>query len=87
MQTQIQTTNQRSETTIKRSWLSAYGRFLLSPSESFILKIAPVAFLLGTPELIASEFLPIVGEISDLAALVLIAIVGFRTVQAVKRYR
>lgn len=87
MQSQIQTTIHNSETLVRRSWLSAYGRFLLSPKESLILKVAPLAFLFGAPELVASEFIPIVGELSDLAVLVLVAVVGFRTFRAVSRYR
>jgi hypothetical protein len=73
--------------THQRSWLSAYGKFLLSSQESLILKIAPLAFLIGAPELIASEFLPIIGEISDIGAIVVAAIVVVRTMRAVSRYR
>ena len=78
---------QRAPNIEKRSWLQAYGRFLMSPQESFILKIAPLAFLIGAPELIASEFIPIVGEINDLAALVIALLVAARTIRAVNRYR
>ena len=71
----------------KRPWLQAYARFLLSPEESLLLKLAPLAFLIGAPELVASEFLPVIGEISDLGVIVIAAIVAIRTVRAVHRYR
>jgi hypothetical protein len=71
----------------QRSWLAAYGRFLLSPQESLILKIAPLAFVIGAPELIASEFLPVIGEISDIGAIIIAALVVVHTARAVKRYR
>jgi len=60
--------------------------FLLSRSESLILKVAPVALILGTPEVIASNFLPVVGEISDVTELVLWVVVILRTISAVNRY-
>ena len=76
-----------AQDTPKRPWLSAYGKFLLSPEESLILKIAPLAFFIGAPELIATEFLPIIGEVSDVGVLILIVIVAVRTIRAVQRYR
>jgi len=69
-----------------RNWAQAYMAFLLSRSESLILKVAPVALILGTPEVIASNFLPVVGEISDVTELVLWVVVILRTISAVNRY-
>ena len=87
MQSKLITTNVTDDRpSVSRSWPQAYLAFLLSPKENLILKVAPLALLLGAPELIASNFLPIVGEISDLTALVLWAIVFLRTVSAVSRY-
>ena len=60
--------------------------FLLNRRESLILKVAPLALILGAPEVIASNFLPVVGEISDVTELVLWVVVILRTISAVNRY-
>lgn len=70
----------------RRSWAQAYFKFLLSPKENLVLKVAPIFLLLGAPEVIVSNFLPVVGEVTDLGALVLWAIVITRTVRAVRRH-
>ena len=78
----ITTTNHPSA----RSWPVAYVAFLMSPRESLVLKIAPLALIFGFPEVIASNFIPFIGEISDLGELVLAAIVIIRTISVVRKY-
>lgn len=84
MQTQIQTGTVDSK---RRPWLAAYRQFLFSREENFVLKVAPIALLLGSPELVVGSFLPVVGEVSDLTAAILWVIVIARTMQAVRKYR
>ena len=69
------------------SWPSAYRAFLLDDKESLVLKLAPIALLLGTPEVIASNLIPVVGELVDVGGLTLTALVLFRTYLAVRRHR
>jgi hypothetical protein len=69
------------------SWLTAYKAFLLDKDESFILKVAPLAILLGMPEILASNLIPGVGEIIDLSGLGVTSVVLFRTYLAVRRHR
>lgn len=69
------------------SWLHAYKLFLLDKDESFILKLAPLILILGSPEVIVSNHLPVVGEVIDVGALSVTALVIFRTYSAVKRHR
>ncbi|GEM_PF-5044540 len=71
----------------KRSWPQAYKAFLLSKNESFILKIAPIVILLGTPEVLAGNLIPVVGELVDFGGLGLTLIVVVRTLLAVQKYR
>jgi len=59
--------------TPKRSWPQVYKSFLLSSDEHLFLKIAPLAILLGSPEIIASNLIPIVGEFVDVGGLSLSA--------------
>ncbi len=70
-----------------RTWPRAYFAFLLSPKESLVLKFAPIAIVLGAPELVIDSFLPVIGEVSDLTALILTIIVAVKTIVAVGRYR
>lgn len=70
-----------------RSWQEAYKVFLLSKNESFLLKIAPLAVLLGSPEIIASNLIPIVGEIADVGGMGLTLVIVLRTLSAVQKYR
>lgn len=89
MQNQIVPTPTQPENraqTSQRSWLQAYMVFLLSRKESLILKVAPLVLILGAPEVIASNFLPVVGEVSDVTEVVLWVIVLLRTISAVSRY-
>jgi hypothetical protein len=89
MQNQIVPTPTQSNDHSKprnRSWAQAYLAFLFSPRESLVLKVAPLALVLGAPEIIASNFLPVVGEVSDVTELVLWVIVILRTISAVNRY-
>ena len=69
------------------SWPQAYKAFLLNRHESFILKLAPIALLVGSPEVIASNIIPVVGEIVDVGGLTLAMVVAVRTYNAVKKYR
>ena len=71
----------------KRSWATAYKAFLLSKDESLILKLAPLFILLGTPEVIVSNLIPVIGEIADIGELGLLTIVAFRTYMAMQKYR
>lgn len=70
-----------------RSWGAAYKRFLLSRDESFILKVAPLLLLIGTPGVIVSNLLPVIGEVIDLGDVTLILIVALLTYRAVRKYR
>lgn len=72
---------------IRRSWPQAYMAFLLSRRESLVLKFAPLAILIGSPELVISSFIPVVGEVSDLTAALLTIIVVVKTISAVRKYR
>ena len=71
----------------KRSWLAAYGAFLLSRDESLILKVAPLALVAGSPELIASNLVPVVGELLDVGGIALASVVVLRTLAAIQKYR
>jgi len=71
----------------KNSWLQAYKAFLLDRNESTFLKIAPLILLFGSPEVVASNLIPVVGEAVDISALTLTMIVGFRTLNAVRKHR
>ena len=73
--------------TTQRSWPAAYKAFILDRHASFLLKIAPIAILIGSPEIIVSNIVPVVGEIADVGGLTLTAIVAFRTLAAVRKYR
>lgn len=70
-----------------RTWPQAYKAFLMDRHESFFLKIAPIALLVGSPEIIASNILPVIGEVADIGGLTLAAVVAVRTYHAVKRYK
>ena len=68
------------------SWPQAYKAFLLNRHESIILKLAPIALLVGSPEVIASNIIPVVGELVDVGGLTLAMVVAVRTYNAVKKY-
>ena len=69
------------------SWSQAYKAFLLNRHENFFLKLAPIALLIGSPEIVASNIIPVVGEIVDVGGLTLAIVVAVRTYSAVKKYR
>ncbi len=69
------------------SWGVAYKRFLLSADESLFLKIAPLFLLLGSPEILISNLIPVVGEVVDLSALSLAILVVLRTWHSTRKYR
>ncbi len=71
----------------KQGWMYAYMAFLRSKDETFLLKIAPVLLLLGTPELVAATLIPVVGEIVDFGGISIALFVAFKTVVAVRKYR
>ncbi|MDL2341950.1 MAG: hypothetical protein QFB87_02650 [Patescibacteria group bacterium] len=71
----------------KRTWMQAYQAFLFSRDESLLLKIAPLALLAGSPEIIASNLIPVVGEVADIGGVTLATVVAIRTVHAVRKYR
>ncbi len=70
-----------------RSWFQAYTAFLLSKDENFILKIAPILLIAGSPEIVLSNVIPFVGEFVDIGGIGLTAIVGAATFRAVRKYR
>lgn len=69
------------------SWFEAYRAFLMSKDESFLLKIAPLILLVGSPEVIASNLIPVIGEFMDLGTFSIAALVFVRTMLAVRKYR
>ena len=71
----------------QRGWPSAYQTFLRNRHESFFLKIAPLVLLAGSPEIVASNLVPVLGEVADLGGLTLSVVVAVRTYRAVRRYR
>jgi cytochrome c oxidase assembly factor CtaG len=70
-----------------RTWGKAYKAFLMSRNENLVLKLAPLLMLLGTPEVIACNLIPVVGEIADLSEISLIFLIVVRTLHAVRKYR
>ena len=79
---------QRSTTIAhNRSWFNAYVAFLLSKDENLFLKVAPILIIAGSPELVLSNIIPVVGELADVGGIGLISIVAFKTFRAVKKYR
>lgn len=86
MPNEIVPTPSTSNSPARRSWGKAYLKFLMSPEESLVLKIAPLALVIGAPEVIVSNFLPVVGELTDLGELVLWGMVIARTARAVRRH-
>lgn len=70
-----------------RSWPQAYKAFLTNRHESFYLKVAPIVLLVGSPEIIASNILPVIGEIADVGGVTLAVVVAARTYHAVKQYK
>jgi hypothetical protein len=72
---------------IRKSWPRAYAAFLLNRNENLILKVAPIILLVGSPELLVSNIIPIVGEVVDIGGASMALIVAFRTLSAVKKYR
>lgn len=70
-----------------RSWGRAYLRFLRSRDENLFLKIAPLILIFGSPEVLISNLLPVVGEALDVGTLGIIALVVYRTARAVRKYR
>ncbi len=83
----MKTTVTTSPIVSNRSWPRAYKAFLCDRHQSLLLKIAPIAILVGSPEIVASNVLPVIGEIADIGGLTLASVVAIRTYNAVKRYR
>lgn len=73
--------------TAQKSWMMAYRSFLMSRDENMMLKIAPFALLLGSPEIIISNLIPVVGEVVDVGSITLSLVVAYKTYNAVKKYR
>lgn len=72
---------------IARSWPSAYLAFLKSRDESLILKAAPIILIFGSPEVIVSNLIPIVGEALDIGTFGVAVLVIGLTARAVRKYR
>ena len=70
-----------------KSWVKAYGSFLRSRDENLILKVAPILLVIGSPEVIVSNLIPVVGEALDLGTFTLTALVAVQTFRAVRKYR
>jgi hypothetical protein len=70
-----------------RSWIGAYGAFLRSRDENLILKAAPLLIIFGSPEILVSNLLPVVGEVLDIGAFGISVLVLVRTFSAVRKYR
>lgn len=70
-----------------KGWLQAYKLFLMDRDESFVLKVAPLIILFGSPEVILSNLLPIIGEVVDIGALSITGLVIFKTYLAVRKHR
>lgn len=79
--------NQTTASKTKRTWGQAYKSFLMSSDESIVLKAAPLAIILGSPEVLASNLIPVIGEIADVSGLSVAAMVAYKTYKAVKKYR
>jgi hypothetical protein len=71
----------------KLTWPQAYKAFLLDKDQKLLLKIAPLALLVGAPEIIVSNVIPVVGEFADLGGVSMAALVLGRTYLAVRKYR
>ena len=87
MKTTITARPVTQSSTSKRSWPQAYKAFLTNRDESLYLKIAPIMLLIGSPEIIASNILPVIGEIADVGGLTLAIVVALRTYHVVSKYR
>lgn len=72
---------------VKQGWPQAYVAFLRSKDEKFLLKVAPVLLLIGTPELVVATLIPVVGEVVDFGGVSIALFVAFKTVVAVRKYR
>jgi uncharacterized membrane protein YkvA (DUF1232 family) len=71
----------------KLNWFQAYLRFLRSPQESILLKIAPLIIIGVIPVDLLSNILPVVGLVDDvgLSGIGIFTIV--RTLWHVNKYR
>jgi hypothetical protein len=76
-----------NDSTSTLSWPQAYKAFLLDKDESILLKVAPLAVVLGAPEIIVSNVIPIFGEFIDVGGITLTSIMAFRTYLAVRKHR
>ncbi|CAN5431421.1 hypothetical protein BH10PAT3_BH10PAT3_0690 [soil metagenome] len=83
----MQSNAMSSQAQTRRSWASAYKSFLISREESLILKIAPLILLFGSPEIIASNIIPVVGEIIDIGSFGIVVTVAYKTIKSVRKYR
>lgn len=68
-------------------WMKGYGRFLTDRHESALLKLAPLAMAAGFGEVVASNLLPVVGEVEDVGAVAVAALVAVKTFSAIRRHR
>jgi hypothetical protein len=72
---------------VRKSWPRAYAAFLLNRNENLVLKLAPIVLMAGSPELLASNIIPVVGEVIDIGGASMTVLVVLRTLSAVKKYR
>ena len=79
--------NSYPQSLAKRSWDTAYKAFLFNRDESLALKVAPMFILLGTPEVIVSNLVSVVGELADIGGFGILVVVVFRTYTALQKYR
>jgi uncharacterized membrane protein YkvA (DUF1232 family) len=76
-----------TENPVKLSWTKAYIRFLRSPEESLLLKIAPLVILGILPVDLLSNILPLVGLVDDVGLSGLSIVTIIRTIWKVNKYR
>lgn len=82
------TKHHTSDTNIsKKSYFAAYRSFLFDKDELLFLKIAPLLLIIGSPEIVLSNLIPVVGELLDVGGLTVTMIVVFKTLQGIKRHR
>lgn len=76
-----------STTTLRKSgWSSAYKAYLFDPHESLFLKVAPLLLLVGSPVIVVSNLVPVVGEAVDIGAFGTTLLVIFRTYLAIRKH-
>jgi uncharacterized membrane protein YkvA (DUF1232 family) len=71
----------------KLSWTKAYFRFLKSPDESLLLKVAPLVIIGVIPADLLSNIIPVLGIIDDVGLSGVGIFTILRIVFRVRKYR